>query len=203
MLWVCVDRAEGVGARVTRSCVRCYAGLSGFTDPPPVVLETDILEGLKDVMVLSVTCEMPNYSSMALLNAGQMTMDVMIGDVPLGVATSVGDVSFMFGAGNKQTFLVNVTRNNGNAGLIDEMVGNYTSGSCGWVPSAPPRRRHSLPHGSERARLTSYFLDTVVPRRFQHKHHAARPPHNCPPAQCGAEGGVVHDERARPREPAR
>lgn len=115
-----------------------------------MVLKTDILQGLKDVMVLSVECDMPNYSSMALLDAGQLTLDVLINGVPLGVATSVGDVSFDFGPTNTHTFDVRVTRSANNTLMIDEMVGNYTSGGCssacsrGTVGSAQGLHRYAL-----------------------------------------------------------
>jgi len=75
-----------------------------------------------------VVCDIPNYSSMALMDAGFLTFDTYFYDILLGHAKSENDISFRFGTNNTHTFQVTINRDDTNTAAIDALVSNYTSG---------------------------------------------------------------------------
>ena len=63
------------------------------------------------------------------MNAGRLTMNVLVEGKHIGVAVSEQEVSFRFGTNNTHTFTVTLTRHNDNALYIEKLVSNYTSGA--------------------------------------------------------------------------
>ena len=66
---------------------------------------------------------------MALMNAGRLTMNVLVEGKHIGVAVGEQEVSFRFGTNNTHTFTVTLTRQDDNALYIEKLVSNYTSGA--------------------------------------------------------------------------